>query len=78
MRPNTPHAVFTPQHSIVMGGHFYSISNLQDTFHCIVHCFIGNKILTNTEHCRTRILLIRMMHYVYKCMVTSAKQDGKP
>jgi hypothetical protein len=77
MRPNTPHAVFTPEHSIVSGGHFYSTSNLQDTFFSIVHCFMGDNIITNAEHYNSRMLLVRMMHYFYKCFVLGAEEYGK-
>ncbi len=76
MRPNTPHAVFTTEHSIVFGGHFYSTSNIQDSFYGIVHCFMANRLITNTEHGKTRGLLLRMMQYFYKCFVLGADTDG--
>jgi hypothetical protein len=69
MKPNTPHAVFTTKHSIVLGGHFYSFSNMQDTLMGIIHCFAVDNIVTNTEHPTTRILLFRMMQYLYKFYV---------
>lgn len=77
MKPNTPHAVFTTQHSIAYGGHFYSTSNLQDTFYGIVHCLMGNNLITNTDHPRTRQLLMRMMQYFYKCFVVGVDEDGE-
>jgi len=77
MRPNTPHMVFTPQDSIVFGGHLYSMSNMQPTFYGIVHCFMGNALLTNTDHGKTRILLVRMMQYIYKCLVEGVDSDGE-
>jgi len=72
MRPNTPHAVFTMEHSIVLGGHFYSFVNLQDTVIAIIHCFVSDNLVTNTEHPDTRVLLFRMMQYLYKYYVQGA------
>ena len=69
--------VITTDHSIVIGGHFYSTSNLQHTFYGIVHCFMGNDLMTNTDHGKTRVLLIRMMQYFYKCLVSGVDDDGQ-
>jgi hypothetical protein len=77
MKPNTPHAVFTPEHSIALGGHFYSFSNLQDSVVGIYHCFAVDNIITNTEHPDTRVLLFRMMEYVYKFYVRGADPQSK-
>jgi hypothetical protein len=77
MRPNTPHVVFTTQHSIVHGGHFYSTLNLQHTFYGLIHCFMANNLVTNTEHVKTRRLLIRMLQYFHNCLVSGAAQDGE-
>lgn len=65
MRPNTPHAVFTAEHSVVFGGHFYSFANLRDTIDGIIHCFAVDNLVTNTEHPQSRVLLSRMMQYLY-------------
>jgi len=77
MKPNTPHVVFTPEHSIVYGGHFYSASNLQETFFGIVHCFMANDLITNTEHAKTRRVLLRIMQYFYKCYTLHVDEDGE-
>lgn len=77
MRPNTPHSVFTTEHCITFGGHFYSSTNLQDTFFSIVHCFMADDLITNNEHIKTRRLLLRMMQYVYKCYTTEIDEDGR-
>jgi hypothetical protein len=66
MRPNTPHAVFTVEHSITTGGHFYSFSNLRDTISGIIHNCVINYVITNAEHPDARILLFRMLQYLYK------------
>jgi len=77
MRPNTPHVVITTGNSIVYGGHFYSSSNLQDTFYGIVHCLMANNFITNNDHVESRRLLMRMMQYFYKCYVEGADKDDE-
>lgn len=69
MRPNQPHAVFTPEHSIVHGGHFYALSTIQDTFAGIVHCFVGGGLLSNTEHVASRTLLQRIVYFYHDVLV---------
>jgi hypothetical protein len=78
MKPNTPHAVFTTEHAIALGGHFYSFTNLQDTISAIIHCFAIDKMVTNGEHPETRVLLFRMMQYLYKFYVTRADARSEP
>ena len=75
MRPNTPQAVYTPDPSIVLGGHFYLTSNIQDMLWAIVHCFMGNNIVTNVEHGQTKNLLLRMLQFFYKCFILDT--DGE-
>jgi len=77
MKPNTPHAVFTPEHSIALGGHFYLFRNLQHTIFGIYHCFVVDNIITNTEHPEARVLLFRMMEYLYKFYVRGADPKSK-
>ena len=77
MKPNSPHAVFTPEHSIALRGHFYSFSNLQDSVVGIYHCFAVDNIITNTEHPEMRVLLFRMMEYMYKFYVRGADPQSK-
>jgi hypothetical protein len=77
MRPNTPHAVFTVEHSIVLRGHFYSFVNLQETVNAIIHCFAMDNLVTNTEHPNTRVLLFRMMQYLYKYYVQGANATSE-
>jgi len=78
MKPNTPHAVFTTEHSIVLGGHMYSFANLEDTVNGIIHCFVVDNLVTNTEHPSTRILLFRMTQYLYKFYVQGANTLSDP
>jgi hypothetical protein len=78
MKPNTPHAVFTLEHSIALGGHFYSFANLQDTISGIIHCFAVDSVITNAEHPETHVLLFRMMEYLYKFHVKGADPQSAP
>jgi hypothetical protein len=77
MKPNTPDPVFTTEHMIALGGHFYSFSNLQDTVTGIIHCFAIDNLITNTEHPETRVLLFRMMEYLYKFFVRGADPQSE-
>ena len=65
MRPNTPHAVFTPEHTICEGGHFFATTTMADTFYGIVHAFVGNSYITNTDHPSCWLLLRRIMQLYY-------------
>lgn len=76
MRPNTPHAVFTPENSICYGSHYYSTSNLQDTLFSIVHCFVANRLITNTDHVPSRRLLQRMMAYFFEALVRGSLAES--
>ncbi len=78
MEPNTLHAVFTTKHLIILGGHFYSFTNLQDIILGIIHCFTVDNIVTNTLHLETRVLLFRMMQYFYEFYVGSANAQSEP
>lgn len=69
MRPNTPHAVFTPDNAICYGNHYFSTSNLQDTLFGIIHCFVANRLITNTDHAPSRRLLQRLMAYFFEALV---------
>ena len=72
MKPNIPHAVFTTEHSIAVGGHFFSFTNIQETVFGIVHTFCIDTFITNMEHLTTRVLLFRMMQYLYKFYIGGA------
>jgi hypothetical protein len=69
MRPNLPHAVYTPEHAICHGGHFYAISTIQDTMFGLVHSFITGNLVTNTDHVSSRLLLRRMAHFYHGAFV---------
>jgi hypothetical protein len=77
MKPNTPHAVFTTEHSIAVGGHFFSFSNIQQTVFGLVQSFVLDTLVMNTEHPKTRVLLFRMLQYLYKFYVQGADPKSK-
>ncbi|KAJ3493289.1 hypothetical protein NLJ89_g11055 [Agrocybe chaxingu] len=69
MRPNVAHAVFTPEHSICHGGHFYSTMTIQDTAASLIHSFTVGNYITNTSHHPSRLLLRKMMEFYYRGVV---------
>jgi hypothetical protein len=77
MKPNTPHSVFTVEDSIAIGGHFYSFANIKQTFFGLVHAFVMDTLVTNTGHPKTRVLLFRMLQYVYKYYVEGASPKSQ-
>lgn len=69
MRPNTPHAVFTPSPSVVHGGHCYATSTLPDTLVGIVHSFVVGDIITNANHLSARFHLQEMIAFYHLALV---------
>ncbi|KAH6866109.1 hypothetical protein BKA70DRAFT_1454301 [Coprinopsis sp. MPI-PUGE-AT-0042] len=69
MAPNTMHAVWTMENSICYGGHFYSVATLLPTVIGVIHAFIGEARLTNTDHFPSRLLLRRMVHFFHYSFV---------
>jgi hypothetical protein len=77
MRPNTPHAVFTPDHSICHGGHFYATSTMQDTMFGIVNTFMSPDALTNTDHRPHGILLRRIAAFYHEILVKERVENDE-
>ncbi|KAG6867562.1 hypothetical protein C0993_001117 [Termitomyces sp. T159_Od127] len=50
MRPNQPHAVCTPIHTVCRGSHYYAATTLRDTIAGIYHTTVAGGLLTNTDH----------------------------
>lgn len=69
MRPNTPHIVFTLEHAICTGGHFYATSTLQDTLYGLEHHFFIGHLVTNTDHIASRLLLRRFAHFFHNRLI---------
>lgn len=76
MRPNTPHAVFSPEHTICHGGHFYATTTMRDTMFAIVHTFVSPHVLTNTDHPSHGILLRRIAAFYHEALVQKRLEDG--
>lgn len=61
MRPNTPHAVYTIEPSICLGGHFYAAATIRDTCIGIFQTFIAGFVITNASlFSASRNIFIRM------------------
>ncbi|KAH6887774.1 hypothetical protein BKA70DRAFT_1122083, partial [Coprinopsis sp. MPI-PUGE-AT-0042] len=78
MAPNTMHAVWTMENSICYGGHFYAIPTLLNTVVGLIHAFIGEDLLTNTQHVASRFLLRRMLHFFHHAFVVQGVSYRTP
>lgn len=77
MRPNTIHAVVTPEPSICRGGHFYAASTIQDTIYGIFHTFVSSTYVTNAVHkAASEKLLSRMLIYMYNHLIMPTDVDA--
>lgn len=77
MRPNTLHAVYTPEHAVCRGGHFYATSTIQDTFSALVHTFVGDLIVTNATYPESRFILAEMINFYHIALVRQAAITGQ-
>jgi hypothetical protein len=75
MRPNTPHAVFTPDNVICHGGHFYATSTMQDTMFGIVHT-VMSQALTNADKSSHSLVLRRIAGFYHGILVEQRLDDG--
>lgn len=75
MRPNTPHAVFTPTEAVCEGGHFFATSTLQDTLVGIVHAFMAGNLVTNTEHASARCHLQEMIAFFHLALIRAEVEE---
>ena len=69
MRPNTLHAVYTPEHAVCRGGHYYATSTMQDTFSGLVHAFICELTVTNAIYPESRFILAEMINFYHTVLV---------
>jgi len=69
MRPNTPHAVFTPENAICHGGHFYAATTMTDTFYGITHSFVADSLITNVQHQNSRRMIRKIVDLYYSAFV---------
>lgn len=77
MRPNTPHVVFTPEHSICFGGHLYAVGTLKDTCIAILQTFVASSQLTNAESRSSWQVLHRMVIYYHQILVENREDLGE-
>lgn len=77
MRPNTAHAVYTPEHAICHGGHFYATSTIQDSCFGVFHTFVSSSTITNTEHDIDSRRLLRRLLLFYADTIKSDCNDTK-
>ncbi len=77
MRPNTYHAVYTPEHSVCQGGHFYASSTMQDTFSGLVHTFICQLVVTNTTYPESRFILAGIINFYYTGLIKQTTTQGQ-
>jgi hypothetical protein len=82
MRPNTPHVVFTAEHSVCMGGHFYATSTLRDTCYGMMHSFVAGSLITNAHHTQhafmllSRLLAFFELHFLNTSASTNDDMDN--
>jgi len=76
MRPNTPHLVITPTHSICYRGHFYATSIIRDTCYRLFHMFIGSSVLMNMEHTKDSHILLWQILTMYHVLFTQQFSDS--
>jgi hypothetical protein len=67
--------VFTPEHSICHGGHFYATTTMQDTMFAIVHTFVSPFSLTNNDHRSHAIFLRRIAAFYHETLVKPPLDD---
>ncbi|KAF8888923.1 hypothetical protein CPB84DRAFT_1628449, partial [Gymnopilus junonius] len=65
MRPNTPHAVVTLEHSVTLGSHYFAMSTMQDTWAGLLHTFVLEKLITNTAHNAFLHVIRQMIIFVH-------------
>jgi hypothetical protein len=68
MRPNTPHVMVSPNHSISHGGRFYATSTIRESCYGVFHTFLYSPNALHSSD--SRIILRRMLVY-YRSVLTS-------
>ena len=77
MRPNTPHAVYTPEHTVCRGGHFFATSTIRDTFSGLIHTFMIDLIITNAFYTESRFILAEMISFYHTVLVRQLTVSGE-
>lgn len=61
MRPGQPHFVVTLNDCLAVGGHFYSSTNYSGTLRSLVTEHYVGRLVTNTEHTTSPIVLFKLL-----------------
>ena len=77
MRPNTLHAVYTPEHAVCRGGHYYATSTMQDTFSGLIHTFVCELTITNAIYTESRFILAEMINFYHTVLVKQSTISGQ-
>ena len=77
MRPNTLHAVYTPEHAVCRGGHYYATSTMQDTFSGLIHTFVCELTVTNAIYPESRFILAEMINFYHTVLVKQTIISGQ-
>ncbi|TFK68887.1 hypothetical protein BDN72DRAFT_858108 [Pluteus cervinus] len=79
MRPNTPHAVITPESSICYGGYLICHTTIRDTCYGLFHSASRGHVLTNVAGIPEALLLLRrIMMYWASVVPTSRSNPHQP
>ncbi|EDR05515.1 uncharacterized protein LACBIDRAFT_329480 [Laccaria bicolor S238N-H82] len=78
MLPNSAHWVYGIDDVVAQGGHYYSSYLMQETLQGIVHAFVLNKFLTNTEHIPSRHLLRRILIFYQVGLIEGGISEDDP
>jgi hypothetical protein len=76
MRPCTPHFVLGVDNAIMTGRHFYATSTIAQTCYGIIHTFVMNHVITNTQHNDTRTYLRRMLRMWTDYVMENRQKTG--
>ncbi|KDR86190.1 hypothetical protein GALMADRAFT_219157 [Galerina marginata CBS 339.88] len=68
--PNMPHSVYTADHLICFGGHFFTSFTMKNTLVAVIHNFFCYHISTNTDHFEWRDFIHRITTFFHHTIVT--------
>ncbi|KDR72380.1 hypothetical protein GALMADRAFT_229150 [Galerina marginata CBS 339.88] len=70
--PNMPHSVYTADHAICYGGHYFASTTMQDTLIAVIHNFFCYHISTNTDHPEWRDFIHCITTFFHQTIVTGS------
>jgi hypothetical protein len=77
MKPNTAHAILTPDAAICYGGHYITTSNLWSTCYGHLTGFSMSTLLTNTNHTsECQLLFWNMLSYYFDVYTRGGSDDA--